>query len=295
MVTKQKIALALRLLLGITFILSAYSKIISPGLVEIILIEHGIAPTREIAALFVRLLIGFELGLGVLFFQPYFLKRFVISLSGFFLIAFTVYLIYTGFILHDDQNCGCFGEMIAMSPVESIIKNLVLIGVNIWLLLLLKEEKKNFIIPTILILASVVAVFLISPIKPDEGFQFVAYTNFEGKGRVDLSSGDKLLAVFNTECEHCQATAKELTEMKKKFDWFPEMYALIFEEGNTTVDKFKEMTNSDFPYVKISSKIFFELIGSAPPRVYWLHNGLVKEKWDDNFLIRITKAFGNNL
>ena len=132
---KSKLALMLRFILGAVFLFSAYTKYIAPGLTELILVDHGIASTRETAEIIVRVLIGFEFALGVLLILPYSLKRIVIPSSILFLIIFTGYLVYTGFILKDTQNCGCFGEIIKMSPLESIIKNIVLI---LFLILLFK-------------------------------------------------------------------------------------------------------------------------------------------------------------
>jgi hypothetical protein len=275
------------------FILSAYSKIISPGLIEIILIDHGIVGSRDAAAILVRVLIGFEFALGFLFFQPFYLKRLVIPISFLFLTGFTVYLGYTGFILKDVQNCGCFGEMIKMSPVESIIKNIVLIGLLI-LLFVWSDNKKNYFTAPLILVLSVVAVFIIIPVKSQKDFKFAEYTNFVGPGRVDLSRGDKLIAIINTECDHCQLLAMDLTGMRKKMKWFPEVYTLLFSEGNISVDSFKVMTNYDFPFKVIGVKEFFNLIGQSPPRIYWLRDGVVKEIWDKDFLKSITLNFSGN-
>ena len=52
---KNKIALAIRIVIGAIFLFSAYTKFISPGLTEIILVDHGIVPMRETAAIIVRI------------------------------------------------------------------------------------------------------------------------------------------------------------------------------------------------------------------------------------------------
>ncbi|MBA4406936.1 hypothetical protein C0389_06650 [bacterium] len=290
---KSKISLALRIILGALFIVSAYSKFISLGLIEIILVDHGIVSTRETAAILVRILIGFEFALGILFFQPFSLKRFVIPVSSLFLAGFTIYLAYTGFILKDTQNCGCFGEMIEMSPVESILKNTVLLGLLV-LLFKLCDEKKNYFVMPIITAIAIATVFIGVPLKSQKDIKFVQYTNFVGQGRIDLSQGDKLITIMNTECDHCQFLAKDLAGMKKKMEWFPEMYTLFFSEGNISVDSFKVITNYDLPYRVIEVKEFFSLIGQSPPRIYWLRDGVVKEIWDKDFLKSITLNFSGN-
>ncbi|MFA7228791.1 MAG: MauE/DoxX family redox-associated membrane protein [Melioribacteraceae bacterium] len=287
---KKKIILPLRIIIGALFLFSAYSKLIGPGLIEIILVDHGISSSRETAAILVRVVIGFEFALGLLFFQPYSIKKIVAPVSFLFLSAFTVYLSYTAFVLKDMQNCGCFGEMIRMSPVESIIKNVIMM-VIVSLLFKWGEEKKNkFIVPGVMIL-SIASVFIASPPEFQRDLKFTQYTDFTGIGRVDLSSGDKLIAVFNTECEHCRQLAYELGQMKRSGKKYPELFALMFKEGGVTADSFRTVTNSDIPYKMIEMNDFLNLIGQSPPRIYWLKEGKIKEIWDNDFQRNIIKYF----
>ena len=279
---KLKLALLLRIILGLVFLFSAYTKFISPGLTEIILVDHGIVSTRETAAIIVRLLIGIEFTLGILLIMPYSLKTIVIPSTILFLIIFTGYLGHTGFILKDTQNCGCFGEMIKMSPIESIIKNIVLI-LFLVLLFKLSNEKRNYFVTPVVAMLCVTLVFVFLPINSQKEFRFANYTNFEGEGRVDLSNGEKLIAILNLECDHCQALAQELSETKNRTNKLPKIYTLLFKEGNVTVDSFKTMTNFNFPYHMIGVNEFLNLIGQSPPRIYWLKDGKVKEIWDGDF------------
>ncbi|TSA30802.1 MAG: hypothetical protein D4R68_00045 [Ignavibacteriales bacterium] len=287
---KNKIALTLRIVIGAVFLFSAYTKFISPGLTEIILVDHGIVSTRETAAIIVRLLIGFEFALGILLILPYSLKTIVIPAAILFLIIFTGYLAYTGFILKDTQNCGCFGEMIKMSPLESIMKNIVLIAVLILLFKFTNEKKKHFVTPTVVVLC-IASVFVFLPVNSQKEFKFANYTNFESEGRVDLSRDEKLLVILNLECDHCQILAKELSEIKNQTNKLPKLYALLFKEGNVTVDSFEKMTKFNFPYHMIDMNEFLNLIGQTPPRIYWLKNGKVKEIWDEDFQKKILQNF----
>lgn len=287
----KKLTITLKFILGALFIFSAYSKAISPGLIEIILIDHGITSSRAVAALLTRLLIGFELGLGILFFLPYETRRFTLPLSTFILIIFTLYLFYTEFILGDSQNCGCFGSMIAMSPIESSLKNIVLLLLITLVYKLEKQSKKNLLIPAATIFLSVIITFTAFPIKAAENFPFSKYTHFEGAGRIDLSNGEKFIAVFNTECEHCQSVAKMLAKYDKNNKLYSKIFTLYYSEGEVSVDSFKTLTGFDYPYTKIEVDDFFDLIGTSPPRIYLLEDGKIKNKWDDNFeeLIELLK------
>ncbi len=283
----------LQIILGGTFIFSAYSKIITPGLFEILLIDSGFFESRLLAGYFTRLLIGFELALGLLIFQPNYLKKFIIPVSIALLGGFTLYLGYTGIILGDKENCGCFGELIKMTPVESIFKNIVFLIVAVLLYKKVKSKKTKKVLPIAITIVSFVLIFLVAPINNYQDFQFEKYTNFEGYGRVDLAEGDNFVAVFNLDCDHCQEAATDIWDLQSQNQDIPEMFVLFYLEGGFTVEYFNEMTGSQFPYSIIDENTFFDLIGNSPPRIYWLQNGEVKEIWDENFIENVENNFSD--
>ncbi|MCK5051611.1 MAG: hypothetical protein KAS53_07800 [Candidatus Cloacimonetes bacterium] len=292
-VKRNYLKIILQIILGGTFIFSAYSKIISPGLFEILLIDSGIVETRIIAAYLTRLLIGFELALGLLIFQPNYLKKIIIPVTIGLLAAFTLYLGYTGIILGDNENCGCFGELIKMTPVESIYKNIIFLIIAVFLYRKVETKKTKKILPVAITILSFLLVFLIIPITNAKDFKFEKYTSFEGYGRVDLAEGDHLLAVFNLDCGHCQETATDIWELKDQYWGIPEMFVLFYQEGDFTVEYFTEITNSQFSYLMIDENTFFDLIGNSPPRIYWLQNGEIKEIWDEDFSEKVEMNFIN--
>ena len=100
-----------------------------------------------------------------------------------------------------------------------------------------------------------------------------------------------MVAVLNLSCEHCQEAAQELVELQRNATDLPQVVALFFEEGDTSVAEFNTITNSDFPYQMIEVNTFFDLIGSAPPRVYWVKNGQTKQFWDTDFAEGIQTTF----
>ena len=123
-------------------------------------------------------------------------------------------------------------------------------------------------------------------------FPFESFTHFEPKGRVDLTSGENLIAVFNLDCDHCQETASVLGELKRKHEKFPGLYVLFYQEGSTTVEDFENLTQSYFPYTLVDVNIFFDLIGDSPPRIYYLKDGSVAEIWDADIDQNIANTFG---
>lgn len=285
---------ALQILLGLIFIFSAYSKLVSYGMIEIILVDQGFITDRATAGYIVRLLIGVEFAIGFSYLLPYNIKKIVIPTSLLLLTFFTIYLVYSGFVLGEKENCGCFGTVVEMSPIESIIKNIVLIILNVVLLKLKKDEKKNYALPTVITILSLIFVFIIIPIRDVKDFKFEKYTSFIGEGRVDLADGNKLLCIFSLDCDHCQQAAKDLWGLKNRISGIPETYVLFFSEGGVSVDSFKTLTNSNFPYYMINATEFFDLIGTTSPRIYWLKNGNIEKYWDEDFIKNIVLEFKKN-
>ena len=279
----------LQLLLGTTFLFSAYTKAVGPGFFEITLMDQGIAPDRIIASYLARFFIGLEFALGFLMLLPFYVKR-LMQFTFFLLGGFTLHLIYL-WSIGDTDNCGCFGEMISMTPEQSIIKNMIMLAIAFVVFRSAQTKKIKIIIPIVFSAATIISMWIILPIPNHKEFPFESFTHFETRGRVDLSSGENLVAIFNLDCEHCQQAATELGELKRNQENFPELYVLYFQEGSTTVEDFESITQSSFPYDLIEVNTFFDLIGDSPPRVYYLKDAKVLGIWDLNILKNIVNTF----
>ncbi|MBX3009603.1 MAG: hypothetical protein KF816_16390 [Melioribacteraceae bacterium] len=288
-VRNEKVTLLIRIILSAVFILSAYSKLIVPGLIEIILIDQGIAATREVAGYYTRLLVGLELCIGILFLLPYYVKKITIPLTVTVTILFSIYLIYTGFVLGETQNCGCFGEMFKMSPLESLIKNIIILVLVFILYFIIKEKERGIFINATVLIFSLVAVFAVSPLKEKSESIFSRFTSFNNGERADLLSGRKLVAVFDPDCEHCQESVEELKRLNEEKVVLPSLYILFLNESGSTPEKFFEKTKISFPFHEITINEFFDLIGNSPPRYYLLEEGKVVETIDDSFYVKLKR------
>ena len=279
----------LQLLLAITFLFSAYTKAVGPGFFEITLMDQGIAPNRLIASYLARFFIGLEFALGFLMLLPFYIKQ-LMQFTFFLLGGFTLHLIYL-WSIGDTDNCGCFGEMISMTPEQSIIKNIIMLAIALAVFKTAETKKIKKIIPVVFSAVTIISMWIILPIPNHNEFPFDSFTHFETRGRVDLSSGEKLVAIFNLDCEHCQETANKLAKLKRSVENFPEFYVLYFQEGSTSVEDFESITQSSFPYDLIEVNTFFDLIGDSPPRVYNLKDGKVLEIWDTDITRNLINAF----
>ncbi len=133
-----------RLLIAILFIFSAITKLLSlpffDGLVAELLIGkdyYNHSDALWYTQVLTRVLISAELVLGLAVLQEHFLKRIIIPAIELILLLFTIHLFYES-LTHEngftDGNCGCFGDIIPMNNLESIIKNVIamLLGLVVW-------------------------------------------------------------------------------------------------------------------------------------------------------------------
>jgi thiol-disulfide isomerase/thioredoxin len=181
-----------------------------------------------------------------------------------------------------------------MTPKESIIKNILLISIALFIFLKSNDIKTPLIAPIIFSLLTISSIWIILPIPNNKNFPFKEFTQFEPSGRIDLAKKNAFVAIFNLDCEHCQEVAKELAELKRTSQNIPEVYVLFYQEGNSSVEKFENITGSKYPYTFIDVNTFFDLIGNSPPRIYYIKDGSVIEVWDENHLESIKKRFAIN-
>ncbi|MEY4852633.1 MAG: putative thiol:disulfide oxidoreductase TlpB [Bacteroidota bacterium] len=151
------------------FILSGVAKLFPIWAFEKQLVDLGFF-TWESSAVFARLIIGLELGIGFCFLVPHFTKRFVIPVTALLLVAFCIHLIVQMIQFGPmDGNCGCFGQLIPMTPLEAFLKNVATLVILYFLWKKTEDPKPgNFFIPLSIYLLSTLIVFIGFPQKSSE-------------------------------------------------------------------------------------------------------------------------------
>lgn len=119
------------------------------------------------AMYFSRILIGCEFALGFLLLQPHFFKRLVLPVSFLMLLVFCIHLTYTIFSTGNSGSCGCFGDLLPMTPLEAIIKNVIAMVMMGFVFKMMEEDKSksNFPILLSVTFASVLGIFMLAPMK----------------------------------------------------------------------------------------------------------------------------------
>ena len=271
--------ITLQIFLAATFLFSAYTKAIAPGFFEVLLEQQGLVPSRLYGAWATRFIISLETWLGLCLLLSLYV-RFILRFSLVLLLIFSIHLLYL-VAIGDTGNCGCYGEMISMSPVASLGKNVVLLAVNGFLLrYAYRGNKKPRITWLFLPMLFAATMFVWQSQTPtDEVVEKLP--TFETETGIDFANGSYLVAILNLGCEHCQEAAQQIAAWQNNGTDLPQVAALFFAEGDTTVADFNTITGSNFPYQMIDVNTFFDLIGSAPPRIYWIVDGQVKQYWDE--------------
>jgi uncharacterized membrane protein YphA (DoxX/SURF4 family)/thiol-disulfide isomerase/thioredoxin len=172
---KYALSWTIRLLIAGLFILSAVAKLYPSPYFAISTFEvkqlYPLGFSENIAPYFSRFLIGIELALGILFLIPVKIRKIITPISILMLAVFTIHLAYETFKTGGNTgNCGCFGSLLPMTPIEAIIKNLVAIGLLIWLLMLKIPDtiKSRLWFTSTITLASILGLFMLAPIRPIE-------------------------------------------------------------------------------------------------------------------------------
>ncbi len=124
--------------------------------------------SEVVASYFSRTLIGIEFALGILLLQKNFLRTIVIPATFLMLLVFTIHLAIQTYVYGGGGNCGCFGELLPMTPPEAIAKNVVAMALLGWLYVLLpkrRENSHNIWVLYTTVLAFILMVFMMAPIK----------------------------------------------------------------------------------------------------------------------------------
>ena len=279
-ISKNVISWGIRYVIAFLFLLSALAKLYPSPYFAISTFEvkqlYTMGFSEEIAPYFSRILIGIEFALGLLILQKNFLRSVVIPATILLLAVFTTHL--TIVTIQDggnSGNCGCFGSLLPMTPIEAIIKNVVAILLLGWLFFILpkiNESKGNFWVLTTITFAAILAMFMIAPIQPvvssfsvSQPVETAADTTTVDTLKVDISPiivKDSIKKVDNNKEE----VKAEINEPEKHKSGYTQ-YFLNIDKGKKTLCFFvpgcdhcrvaaKELTelkktNKNFPEISV--------------------------------------------
>jgi uncharacterized membrane protein YphA (DoxX/SURF4 family)/thiol-disulfide isomerase/thioredoxin len=324
----------IRIIISFVFFLSAIAKLYPKPSYALTYFEvHQLEPmgiSIEIAHYLSRFLIGVEFAIGILLLLPFHIKRIIIPATIFMLGVFIIELTYEMIKSGNQGNCGCFGTLIEMTPLEALLKNVASIGLLV-AFYFLDETKEKLSLNlssraqlsgiTNIILFSVFGVFLAAPIRreqhvasvpviqeqieadtvieitKDSSGKVLTIKKLEDTTRVkeelspkpvksgyenlfpNINKGKKILCFFAPGCDHCRATAKELTQLKKSLKDFPPIQIVFMDEEPELIPDFFQFAGAKYSYTVMDIIKFWKVLGKGKdvPGVVYLWNGNIQK------------------
>ncbi|MEZ5047713.1 MAG: MauE/DoxX family redox-associated membrane protein [Chitinophagaceae bacterium] len=289
---RKLVAILLSLIIGSVFIFSAISKI--PTLQEFgwTIVETTFLGWTS-AELLARIMIGIELFLGLLFIFHFKLKKIAIPISLLLLTAFNIYLSLVIYKHGDGGNCGCFGEVVSMTPLESIWKNIALI-VAIFILLFIANawnfKFSKWVIAIVFVASLILPFALFVPEcfyieEPDARLNkpiplSILYQSDSNKAPIlELRSGKHIINFMSSTCSYCRMAAKRIKIMKQKNPSIP-FYVVLNGDSAHVKEFFEDTKMTNIPYSIFNGVEDFVKMneGTQLPTIKWVEDTtLVRE------------------
>lgn len=278
-----------RVVFGLFFLFSGYTKLFPIESFELTFVHVGLFSWSQ-APLIARIIIGLELFLGLAITFNLSIRKILIS-SLLLLLIFSIYLGYLLLTSGDDINCGCFGAEFSMSPSESLVKNAILILLNLFLLKKSNPLKNQWkwIFPLIAIVG-LVGPFILNPIagssqnvhqKMEEQQLDLSKipSPVQNGEEIDLTKGKKIIAFLSVDCNHCKHAAYKLQIAKEKYKIENIYFVFKGKYKEQKLQAFYHESNSNLPYSFYNDMHIFELTGGVFPTIVLLDNSRVVKAW----------------
>ena len=280
--------------IGSVFIIAAILKLISIDEFEIYIYSFNIL-SFLLTTFVSRIIIAAEFALGLLLILNRNCK-FIRRVTLIVLASFTLFLIYAAIFRHD-SNCHCFGELVELSPLESIIKNLILI------ILLSQQSTVNSQQSTVsvrvklllVLLSCSLLVFIVSP--PDSIYKMIystekevssidLYASLDEVVKIDFKEDEialdsisafdmneemQLIAIVSSGCKYCRLGLKKLSLIMKNEGISPDNVDIfIWGSPDGIMDFRAETMTEDFDYWHIMPNNAIKITYGRFPIFIWI-------------------------
>ena len=249
----KNITLISRLLISGLFLLSAIAKLYPTPLYGITKVfeEGQLIPmgfSEDFAPFLSRLIIAFEFFIAFAILQTHYIKKLIIPSTILLLIIFNVDLALDIFV-GNDENCGCFGQLIPMTPTEAFIKNIFTILLLIFIYRNVNDKKESsFLLLLNGYLIISVLMFSLLPIATNSSSkQISSYSSYVDES-FKINEGKKILCFFDAGCEHCMDAAKSLTEIASNSTEFPDVHIIFSDTEEGKIPDFLKYSGKEYSY-----------------------------------------------
>ena len=280
---------ALKVLLGLVFIVSAVLKVVDMDRFEIYVYSyHFFSLNFSFLAARATIILELVLGIGLISNS---LHKLCWWGSMAMLLSYTILLIYALAIGRSD-SCHCFGDYLQLNPKQSLLKN----GFLMLLFLLIyrmKERETPFrwLLLCLAIMVSTIGVFVVSPpdnytqnYNSDQNLQVELFDEALNEAPLDalnLREGKKVICFFSTSCEYCQMAAQKLSLMQQFYGFPPENIFFVFMGTEKGVAEFYEKSESvAYSYLLYDDVVKLLKINNGNfPTIVFMDNGEVVHEY----------------
>ena len=222
-------ATVLRMLLAVVFVVSAGAKLFAIDSFELYVFSYGWL-SLNVTYVAVRLCIAAELVLGVMLALGWW-ARLVRLLTLLVLVLFSLFLGYAA-LAGRMESCQCFGQLVDFNPVESLLKNAVLIVLTLlygrWDTHATTPRRWRPWVAALIAVGLTVSVFCISVpdswmFRPDESYydkELIETSVADGGALADehLAEGHRLVAFVTPGCPYCRMAREKLSSIASRND-----------------------------------------------------------------------------
>ena len=249
----KNITLIARILISALFLLSAVAKLYPTPLYGITKVfeEGQLIPmgfSSDFAPILSRLLIGFEFFIAFAILQSHYIKKLILPSTILLITIFSIDLsidVFGGV----DENCGCFGQLIPMTPAEALIKNIFTLFILFFIYRNVSDrEKSNFLLLFNGYLIISVLMFALLPIATNSSSKQVSSFSSYVEEDFDINTGKKVLCFFDAGCDHCMDAAKSLAEFSTQLQSFADVHIIFSDTEEEKIPEFLKYTGGDFSY-----------------------------------------------
>ncbi len=253
MKTKQNnVVLILRILVSALFLLSAFAKLYPVPMYGITKIfEQGqLIPmgfSESLASYFSRFIIGAEIFLAIGMLFNNYLKKIIVPLAFIMITIFSIHLATQ--IFGTSENCGCFGDLIPMTPLEALIKNILSLIVLAFIYIKSEDIRGRFSDLLVCFLLISTVMFASLPIGSQSKSATSGFISYVENNEDFVNSEErKILCFFDAGCEHCQHTARSLDSLSNLAADFPKVHIIFSDSEESKIPDFFKVAGNEYPY-----------------------------------------------
>ena len=189
-----------------------------------------------------------------------------------------------------DENCFCFGELMDFSPIESLLKNAVLLLLLVFVRPLKSLQfKKSALVFGLLCLLAIVLPFIMSPpdifvsgkFKEAQHDQNALNEHIENKSIPhDFVVDKKVVAFYSMGCKFCKMSAERLSVLMRNEALDTNLVHVVFWESKSrkAADFYEETHSFHYPYIEMETKPYLDITKGRMPLLLLIENGVVIDK-----------------